>query len=709
MKIRFQFVITILASAFLVACGGGGGDGGGGSSSPPAALSISTQPTPQSATAGQTATFTVTAAGGSTPYSYQWMKNGAEIAGGTSSGYTTPVTTIADNGSQFSVRITDSSGATITSSNALLSVQASNIGHLIISEVSSCGTSNSITSSISGTIIPCWLEVYNPTSATINLSGYQLKSSSLDLASLTLITQTTYTLGSFNVPPYGYVIIAGNNSNMVQRGSQMLLVSSGTQVPYWTANGFIEILNNNLTVDFVRFGTSTQVPVTASKWTSVSVAALPYGTSSYGNAIVRPYPITADTDSANDWSTVNWVTTAGRNDVPPNAVDADADGIPDSAEVSGGTFAGLDLYAMGARTNQRDIFIEVDYMNSTDPGVIPRSESLTNVVSAFSTQNIAVHFDAGTMFSSSFSQASFNLGQGSNMVPYEKCVTFDETTCTQNTSSRRSIWDWKDEYFDLRRRSVFHYLLFGNSQLANGARGSSGLGELPGNDFIITMGNWGFTISPGIPINQLINVQASTVMHELGHNLGLLHGGNENINNKPNYWSIMNYTYQLNGLASDPTASTAYQRWRYANGDGTPAYCSMVNSVCGAPSQFVMNYSNGSGLALNEAALQEANNVGRGSTSGAYADWNMNGALNLNALSIDLNGDGVKTTLTDYNDWGNLLLPFARYPDGNTGAKFLSNSINQPSLSNPIFDDRQPVAPETPPPASFFEEMRRAR
>ena len=135
----------------------------------------------------------------------------------------------------------------------------------------------------------------------------------------------------------------------------------------------------------------------------------------------------------------------------------------------------------------------------------------------------------------------------------------------------------------------------------------------------------------------------------------------------------------------------------------------MVNSRCGSSSQFVMSYSNGSGSSLNEAALQEANNVGRGTTSGAYADWNLNGVLNLNALSIDLNGDGTKTTLTDYNDWGNLLLPFARYAYGNTGAKQLFASTPKSTLTNPIFDDKQPVATETAPPSSFFDEIRRAR
>jgi hypothetical protein len=36
------------------------------------------------------------------------------------------------------------------------------------------------------------------------------------------------------------------------------------------------------------------------------------------------------------------------------------------------------------------------------------------------------------------------------------------------------------------------------------------------------------------------------LMHEVGHSLGLLHGGNENINYKPNYPSVMNYRYDEN-------------------------------------------------------------------------------------------------------------------------------------------------------------------
>src|SRR5437588_277332 len=67
-----------------------------------AAPSITTQPVNQTVTAGQTATFTVVATG-TAPLSYQWQKNGTAISGATSSSYTTPATTSADNGAQFAV------------------------------------------------------------------------------------------------------------------------------------------------------------------------------------------------------------------------------------------------------------------------------------------------------------------------------------------------------------------------------------------------------------------------------------------------------------------------------------------------------------------------------------------------------------------------------------------------------------------------------
>src|SRR6266404_3163839 len=86
----------------------------------PVAPTIATPPTNQTVTAGQTATFTVVAAG-TAPLSYQWQKNGANIAGATAVSYTTPVATTADSGSTFDVVVTNTAG-TVTSSAATLTV-----------------------------------------------------------------------------------------------------------------------------------------------------------------------------------------------------------------------------------------------------------------------------------------------------------------------------------------------------------------------------------------------------------------------------------------------------------------------------------------------------------------------------------------------------------------------------------------------------------
>jgi len=84
------------------------------------APSITTQPSDQSIMVGQTATFSVTAAG-SDPLSYQWQKGTTAITGATTASYTTPSAVVGDNGSQFTV-VVSNSGGSITSNPATLTV-----------------------------------------------------------------------------------------------------------------------------------------------------------------------------------------------------------------------------------------------------------------------------------------------------------------------------------------------------------------------------------------------------------------------------------------------------------------------------------------------------------------------------------------------------------------------------------------------------------
>jgi hypothetical protein len=49
-----------------------------------------------------------------------------------------------------------------------------------------------------------------------------------------------------------------------------------------------------------------------------------------------------------------------------------------------------------------------------------------------------------------------------------------------------------------------------------------------------------------------VKAQAGTFMHELGHNLGIHHGGGTDKNHVPNYLSVMNYSFQFTGLQTSP-------------------------------------------------------------------------------------------------------------------------------------------------------------
>jgi hypothetical protein len=106
-----------------------------------------------------------------------------------------------------------------------------------------------------------------------------------------------------------------------------------------------------------------------------------------------------------------------------------------------------------------------------------------------------------------------------------------------------------------------------NLSVASGQAGtSSGMSDVGGEDSLITLGLW--------PTGQTTPVQAGTFMHELGHTLGLTHGGfffdqlqaNPNdytptveANCKPNFQSVMNYLFQVdlldNGVSNVPDYS----------------------------------------------------------------------------------------------------------------------------------------------------------
>jgi hypothetical protein len=93
---------------------------------------------------------------------------------------------------------------------------------------------------------------------------------------------------------------------------------------------------------------------------------------------------------------------------------------------------------------------------------------------------------------------------------------------------------------------------------------TSGFSDVGGGDSTVTLGKWyppQMLWNPPQTQAQLDYEQGGTLMHELGHSLGLTHGGRYYAsgsatasfepNCKPNYQSVMSYLFQVDGIQSD--------------------------------------------------------------------------------------------------------------------------------------------------------------
>lgn len=108
--VRHWHIAASLCALMLSACGGGGG-------APP---DITVAPASHSVRIGDAASFSVSAQGEG-PLSYQWQRDGTDIADATAASYSTTITRMADNGSQWAVRVSNAQGS-VTSRSATLTV-----------------------------------------------------------------------------------------------------------------------------------------------------------------------------------------------------------------------------------------------------------------------------------------------------------------------------------------------------------------------------------------------------------------------------------------------------------------------------------------------------------------------------------------------------------------------------------------------------------
>ena len=223
--------------------------------------------------------------------------------------------------------------------------------------------------------------------------------------------------------------------------------------------------------------------------------------------------------------------------------DTDGDGLFDVWEEQGGGIdvdsdgtIDLDLYALGARPDHKDLFVEVDAMVDRAPSAV----AINGVVASFNAapvnnpdgvQGIKLHVMVD--------ETDIPLEPWNAMIDVDNDGTGDWPTKFDLTKAARFGTPAQRAHANAAnilaaKRLAYRYCIFADTFAQSPY---SGIAELPGNDFFVSLGGW---TTPGGTAGQ----QAGTFMHEFGHTLGLRHGGGDNINFKPNYHSVMSYAFQ---------------------------------------------------------------------------------------------------------------------------------------------------------------------
>ena len=232
-------------------------------------------------------------------------------------------------------------------------------------------------------------------------------------------------------------------------------------------------------------------------------------------------------------------------------------------------------------------------------------------------------------------------------------------------SANVNFYTLRNQYFSPKSPGE-HYTIFAHSYTSPDLNcfpsTSGGRAELPGLNFVVTLGNW-----PTTRPDLFSSIVAGTFMHELGHNLGLHHGGGfgggdfsyclffagwcyatDPVNYKPNYLSVMNYAFQFYGV---PQAD--------AVGSTTPKSCS-ADPDCGTGQSCLPYYS--LGTVTKKACYRKDYSTQRlptgGNTPGILDETNLDETAGLGSGTADISwfhgassAPGMTIATTGPVDW----------------------------------------------------------
>lgn len=247
--------------------------------------------------------------------------------------------------------------------------------------------------------------------------------------------------------------------------------------------------------------------------------------------------------------------------VPPP--DSDGDGLSDLWEQFGYTDPStgefIDLPALGADPHRADIFLQLDWMEA--PATADFLEQIGHFLS-FGNVDLSTRPSQAVVddMVHAFDIAPVNEGREAEGI--DPGVTLHVEVRTDPLPYSRYLTSVVDgdymptvkEHFETRltaaEKHVYRYGLVAASlrEKVDGGNvvcdGTTGTSLVPGQYFVVAER----ACTVGLSTRQF----SGTIVHELGHSLGLGHGGpvdlsGSSLNCKPGYESVMNYRYQFGG------------------------------------------------------------------------------------------------------------------------------------------------------------------
>jgi hypothetical protein len=254
-------------------------------------------------------------------------------------------------------------------------------------------------------------------------------------------------------------------------------------------------------------------------------------------------------------------------------LDSDEDGLPDVWETEGYTAPNgefVPLHEMGADPLHKDVFVDIDYM-------VGETTNLAGTTYVFDHRPVCAALDE---IKAAFAAAPVDNPDGETGITLHVRVAqlaCDDAAVTSQLpfvpvlgsldDDEEYLWvapegDATPHFMDLRNAAfpeelgyAVHYCVFAHKIATNQTGISRGNGA---GDFIVSLGtlmdvaSYAQDLPAGSTVQAPAEAQAGTFMHELGHNLGLDHGGGDGLRQKPNYLSVMNKDFfQMTGLIID--------------------------------------------------------------------------------------------------------------------------------------------------------------